>query len=47
MKEKNIRKSLLPLYLMALCFMVINAPVASANTTEDIPQIAPFFRYGR
>jgi len=42
MKEKNIRKSLLPLCLMALCFMMINVPVVSVNTTEDIPQIAPF-----
>lgn len=42
MNEKNIKKILLPLCFMALCFIMIKTPVVPVNVSENTPLITPF-----
>ena len=37
MKKKTNKKLLLPLFLMALCFMTMKTPVASLTMPKDTP----------
>ena len=42
MKKKTNKKLLLPLFLMALCFIAMKTPVVPATMPEEPPQIMPF-----
>lgn len=41
MKKKTTKKLLLPLCLMALCFMTMKTPVVPPTSPEVPPQILP------
>lgn len=42
MKKKTNKKLLLPLFLMALCFIAMKTPVVPPTMPEEPPQIMPF-----